>query len=637
MGMIGTATEAGKGFDWQVTKRLASYLSPYKRNIFTALGAMLFTVTSSIIGPRLIGLAVEQGVQQKNISIVGLAVFAYLLGEAIGQIGFRIQLANMSYAGQRVIQKLRDELFSHIQYLSLSFFSNYETGRLIARVIGDVNVLRETLTWAVVGTMRDVLILVGILISMLLLSLPLTLVMIVVMGALLFVANIWRIYARKAYIAVREANAKVNAELSEAFNGVRVTQSFARETYNYRRFTDQLNFELRRTNLVTAVIAGFFFPSIELIGGVAIGSLIVVGGTLALQGQLSVSVLITFILYIDQLFFPIRLLAQRYNMFQAVMAAGDKIFTLMDTPIEIEDAPDAVEMPNIKGDVKFDHVSFRYTSEEHHEGSDAGSQAKQNGNGNGNGHHVDKDDVVSEGELVLRDINLDVPAGSTVAFVGHTGAGKSSMIKLLTRFYDVTDGSLTIDGYDLRKVTQRSLRRQIGVVLQETHLFAGTVMDNIRYGRLDASDTAVIAAAKAVGADEFISKLEHGYETEIKEGGALLSSGQRQLLSFARALLADPRVLILDEATSSIDTQTEKVIQEALKRLLKGRTSFVIAHRLSTITSADVIVVMEHGKIIEQGTHQELLALGGVYHNLYSMAYARPLQSGVPERAASVN
>ena len=606
MGINSAATEAGKGFDWQVTKRLAGYLTPYKRRLLYAVCAMLFTVSASIIGPRLIGLAVERGVQAGDISMIGLAVFGYLLGEALGLLGFRIQIHNMSYAGQRVIQKLRDELFSHIQYLSMSFFSTYETGRIIARVIGDVNVLRETLTWAVVGTMRDLLILVGVLVSMVFLSLPMTAVMVVVMIALLIVANLWRIYARDAYNATRESNAKVNAELSEAFNGVRVTQSFAREPYNYRRFTQTLNKDVRDTNMKTALIAGLFFPSIELIGGVAVGALIIVGGTLAIQGQLSVATLVTFVLYIDQIFFPIRMLAQRYNMFQAVMAAGDKIFTLMDTPIEIKDAPDAIELPAVKGDVKFDHVNFGYANRE---------------------------DAIEE-TLVLRDINLDVPAGTSVAFVGHTGAGKSSMIKLLTRFYDVTGGKLTVDGYDIRSVTQTSLRRQIGVVLQETHLFAGTVLENIRYGQLEASDDAVIEAAKAVGADAFISRLEHGYQTEIKEGGALLSAGQKQLLSFARALLADPRVLILDEATSSIDTQTEKVIQDALKRLLKGRTSFVIAHRLSTITSADMIVVMEHGRVIEQGTHQELLARGGVYHNLYSMAYARPLVGQLGEPSA---
>jgi ATP-binding cassette subfamily B protein/subfamily B ATP-binding cassette protein MsbA len=598
MGMIGAASEIGKGFDIRVTRRLLSYLKPYRRNLAVAVTAMLFTVSAAIIGPRLIGLAVERGVQESNLSLIGLTVLGYLTAEGLGLLGFRIQIGNMSYAGQRVIQKLRDDLFSHIQHLSMSFFSTYETGRLIARVIGDVNVLRETLTWAVVGTMRDILILVGVLISMILLSLPLTVVMIVSMTTLIIVANYWRIYARKAYIDARESNAKVNAELSEAFSGVRVTQAFARERHNYRRFTDTLNFDLRKTNLKTALIAGLFFPSIELVGGVTIGGLIIVGGTLALQGQLSVAVLVTFLLYIDQIFFPIRMLAQRYNMFQAVMAAGDKIFSLMDTPIEITDAPDAVDLPTIKGDVRFEGVNFRYGAREQQEGA---------------------------GDLVLQGVDLHVPAGATVAFVGHTGAGKSSMIKLITRFYDVTSGRVTIDGYDLRKVTQHSLRRQIGVVLQETHLFAGTVLDNIRYGRLNATDEEVIAAATAVGAHEFISRLEHGYQTEIKEGGALLSAGQKQLLSFARALLADPRLLILDEATSSIDTQTEKQIQTALQRLLKGRTSFVIAHRLSTITNSDLIVVMEHGRIIEHGNHQALLALGGVYHNLYSMAYAQPL------------
>jgi ABC-type multidrug transport system fused ATPase/permease subunit len=287
------------------------------------------------------------------------------------------------------------------------------------------------------------------------------------------------------------------------------------------------------------------------------------------------------------------MLAQRYNVFQAVMAAGDKIFRLLDTPIEIPDREGAVDLPQINGDVEFKNVTFAY----------------------------------KEDENVLTDINLTIPAGSSVALVGHTGAGKSTIVKLVMRMYDLTDGSLTIDGYDVRDVTQKSLRSQLGVVLQETHLFSGNVMENIRYGRLNATDTEVIEAAKAVGAHDFIMKLEDGYETEIREGGALLSSGQRQLLSFARALLADPRLLILDEATSSIDTQTEKVIQAALERLLTGRTSFVIAHRLSTIKNADMIVAMDHGMIVEQGTHEELLANKGTYHNLYTMAYARPLDT----------
>lgn len=567
MGMMGAAGEEGKGFDWQITKRLFGYLKPYRRRILTAITAMLFIVGAAIIGPRLIGIAVDRGIQERNLPLIGLAVFGYLLLEGLGLLGFRVQLANMSYAGQRVIQKLRDELFGHIQRLSMSFFSTYETGRLIARVVGDVNVLREALTWAVVGTMRDVLILFGILISMLLLSLPLTAVMIGVIIVLTLIANWWRIFARKAYQATRETNARVNAELSEAFHGVRVTQAFARQGFNYRRFADKLNYDNRQSNLRAALVASIFFPSIELVGGVAVGSLIVVGGTLALNGQLAIATLVTFILYIDQVFFPIRMLAQRYNMFQAVMAAGDKIFTLMDTPIEIQDTPGAVDLPRIQGHVRFEQVDFSYSN------SDG-----------------------EEPDLVLNNVTLNVPAGATVAFVGHTGAGKSSMIKLITRLYDVTDGRVTIDGHDVRTVTQASLRSQMGVVLQETHLFSGTIMDNIRYGRLNATDEEVIEAAKAVGAHDFIMKTENGYLTEVKEGGAILSAGQRQLLSFARALLADPRILILDEATSSIDTQTERVIQAALRRLLKGRTSFVIAHRLSTIMSADLIVVIAHGQ-----------------------------------------
>ena len=550
--------------------------------------AALFSVFANVAGPPLIGYAVDEGVRKGDLSLVGLGVLAYLVVQAIGALGFRAQIMLMAVAGQRAIQSMRDDLFVHVNRLSMSFFSKYETGRLIARIINDVMVLREAITFAVVGSFRDVLTLVGIIVSMLLINLPLTGVAFTVLVVLILIANFWRIHARRTYLRVRETNAKVNAELSEAFNGVRVTQAFDRQAYNYNRFTQQIDMDHRIASVKASLVAALFFPSIELISGVATGTLIYVGGTLVLRQEFSIFTLLSFVLYIGQFFFPIRMLAQRYNVFQSVMAAGAKIFTLLDTPCEIVDTQNAVTLPRIKGDITFQDVHFAYDG--------------------------DSDDGV------LRGINLEVPAGHTVAFVGHTGAGKSTMIKLIMRFYDVKSGQLLIDGYEIDRVTQDSLRSQMGVVLQEPYLFSGSVMENIRYGRLDATDEEVIDAAKAVGADEFILHLDDWYQTEVREGGSLLSAGQKQLLSFARALLADPQILILDEATSNIDTQTEKVIQDALGRLLEGRTSFVIAHRLSTIVSSDLIVVMDHGEIVERGTHSELLAQGGVYSGLYTMA-----------------
>ena len=575
------------GFDRAVTARLFNYLKPHRAELLVAIVAMFGSVIANVASPPLIGWAIDEGIRRRDMSVLLMGVVIFIGLQLLGFVGFRIQLGNMAVIGQTIIRQLRDQLFDHVQYLSIGFFAEYEVGRLIARIISDVNVVREAVTFAAVGSIREVLMLFGIIISMLLINIPLTAVAFTVLAVLLVIANFWRIHARRAYLAVSDNNAKVNAELSEAFNGVRVTQAFARQGHNYDRFAGEINMASRTSAVRAALITGLFYPTVELIGGVATGALIFVGGTLALDERITVGVLLAFILYIQQFFFPIRLLAQRYNLLQNVVASGYRIFRLMDYPVNIGDSVDADELSPIEGRVQFDDVSFRYTR---------------------------------DGELVLKNVNLDVPAGATVAFVGHTGAGKTTLVKLIMRFYDATSGRVTVDGQDLREITQNSLRRQISVVPQDTHLFSGSVMDNIRYGRLNASDEEVIEAAKAVGAHDFITHMPEGYQSDIKEGGALLSTGQRQLLAFARALLADPRVLILDEATSNIDTQTERQIQTALQRLLVGRTSFVIAHRLSTITTADLIVVMDHGRIVEMGSHQELLELEGVYHQLYTLA-----------------
>jgi len=463
----------------------------------------------------------------------------------------------------------------------------------MSRLISDVGVLQDFVTWSITGMARSTFILIGIVTAMLVMNWQLALVTFAVVPVMILISNYWRKHVRTAYRATRSRLSLINSYLNESISGIRVVKSFAREDRNFAYFNN-LNLSFFDANVDATRLSALFFPSVDFMGAFATALVVAYGGWLVLGDTLSAGTLVTFVIYVDRFFDPIREMAQRYNIFQSTMAASERIFGLLDTEPDLADLDNAKALPPAEGYVEFNQVAFRY-----------------------------KDD-----EPVLENINLYAQPGECIALVGETGAGKSTIIRLLSRFYDVTTGSVKIDGHDLREVSISSLHSQLGIVLQDTFLFGGTIGENIRYGRLDATEEEVIDAAKAVGAHDFISQLPEGYETEVGEDGTNLSVGQRQIISFARALLSDPRILILDEATSSVDTATEKIIQEALDHLMEGRTSFVIAHRLSTIVNADKIVVLDQGQIVESGSHAELLGQQGRYYNLYTMQYDKELQGG---------
>jgi ATP-binding cassette subfamily B protein/subfamily B ATP-binding cassette protein MsbA len=580
--------EYGKGYDPQVVRRLFAYARPYTGKLLLAVLLMFAASAAAVAGPYFVKIAIDDGLTARNGEVLLRTVLAYLAVALLQWVCTYTRINIMARVGQAVIYDLRTTLFRHLQRLSLGFFSRYSVGRVITRVINDVETLRDFLTWAVLAITRNVFTLALIVVVMLDMNLRLALLTFSVLPFMALATIVFRRYSRSAYRKVRAAVSWVNSVLAENVNGVRVVQAFSRQGYNSRYFAGYVNRYHLERSVAAARIASSFNPVVDVLNAVATVLVVWLGGTAVLGERMTAGVLVAFILYIDRFFEPIHDLSRRFTALQSTMAGGERIIALLDTEVEVQDAPGAFPIPPIAGEVRCEGVSFHYPDDP---------------------------------QPVLSGVDLVVRPGETVALVGQTGAGKTTFVKLLARFHDPTAGRILVDGHDLRAVTQESLRGQMGIVPQDPFLFNGSVRENILFGRLDAGDEQVVAAAEAVGAHGFIVNLKQGYETPVEEGGVMLSVGQRQLISFARALLADPRILILDEATSSVDTQTEQVIQRALARLLAGRTSFVIAHRLSTITGADRVVVIRNGRIVEQGTHAELLAARGGYYDLYKTGF----------------
>lgn len=573
-----------------VLRRLLGYLKPFRRELLFVLVLVLISAASQALGPYLIGRAIDGAIGAGNGAALDQTMLLLLAVYVVGAIASRAQFVAIGAIGQRTLARLRVEIFSTVQRLSLRFFDRQPAGDLMSRLVNDTDVLNQLFSQGLIQVLGSVFGLAGILIAMLALDWRLALASFIVIPAMLLLTRLFARLSRRAFRRARESLGDVSSDIQEEIAGVKIAQAFNRTGVNQQRFA-QRNAANRDANVNATAITSAFTPAIDVLSSVATAIVAGYGGYLALGGTISIGVVIAFLTYVQRFFQPIQSISAFYTTAQASLAAAERIFELLDTPPDLTDAPGAKPMPPIAGQVVFDHVSFSY-------GARPGSEG-------------------STQTLTLNDVSLVAEPGETVAIVGPTGAGKTTLVNMLGRFYDVDAGAVLIDGIDIRSVTRASLRAQMGVVLQDSFLFAGTIAENIRYGRLDATDAEVEAAARAAYAHDFIMRLPQDYATPLGERGGTLSQGQRQLLGIARAILANPRILILDEATSSVDTRSELLIQNALKSLLKGRTSFVIAHRLSTIRDADQVLVMQAGQIVERGTHDELLARGGAYAELY--------------------
>lgn len=578
----------GRVFDRRIVRRIWAFVRPYRAKIFLAVAAVLLFTATQLTIPLIIRHVIDTGLESGgDIGALNLAMLLFAAVILLNYGAAWVQETVVGKAAENVLFDIRTAMFSHLQEVSLSFMDKTEVGRLMSRLQGDVNAMQEFLETSVLSV-GDIVLLFGIVFLMLWLNVELGLLVLSVLPVLFIVRIFWLPRARVAFMGAHEANSVTNGALAEAIHGVRTVQGMGRQKINLALYDEKATATLRAHRLA-AKYAQVMVPIVDTLTGVAMAVLVVVGGAMVLEQDLDVGVMVAFLFYIQRFFDPIRSLTMQYSVMQRAMASGTRLTEVLDVPVDVRDAENAVELPaDMDGAVEFRNVTFGYDPK----------------------------------QPILKNVSFRVNPGETVAVVGPTGSGKSSAMALVHRFYDVQQGQVLVGGRDVRDVTQASLGRSIAMVLQEPFLFTGTVLENIRYNRTDASRDRVIEAAKAVGAHDFITALPEGYDTMLGERGGSLSLGQRQLLSFARALVADARILVLDEATASIDSYTEMLIQKALVKLLEGRTGLVIAHRLATIRDADRIIVLQNGELLEMGSHDELIANGGLYARLYNTSYA---------------